>query len=64
MLGSFLDPFADKLLVATLFGTLTYANLMPSKLLIVRTTTISKESILMILVFRVVSSPYSNYHPT
>jgi len=28
-LGSFLDPMADKILVATLFLTLTYANLIP-----------------------------------
>ncbi|KAI1302404.1 putative cardiolipin synthase (CMP-forming) [Halotydeus destructor] len=27
--GSFLDPFADKFLVATLFATLTYVNLIP-----------------------------------
>lgn len=31
MLGSFLDPFADKLLVATLFLTLTYVELIPGK---------------------------------
>lgn len=29
MLGTFLDPFADKLLVATLFATLTIVNFIP-----------------------------------
>lgn len=28
-LGTFLDPMADKLLVATLFATLTYVHLIP-----------------------------------
>lgn len=28
-LGSFLDPMADKVLIATLFLTLTYSNLIP-----------------------------------
>lgn len=32
-LGSFLDPMADKVLVATLFLTLTYMEQVPSKLL-------------------------------
>lgn len=28
-MGSFLDPMADKILIATLFLTLTYADLIP-----------------------------------
>lgn len=31
-MGSFLDPMADKVLIATLFLTLTYANLIPMAL--------------------------------
>jgi cardiolipin synthase len=33
-MGSFLDPMADKVLIATLFITLTYMDLIPGRLLI------------------------------
>ena len=32
MVGSFLDPLADKILVTTLYLTLTYVNLVPVEL--------------------------------
>jgi len=33
VMGSFLDPLADKILIGTLFLSLTYANLIPRKYL-------------------------------
>lgn len=32
-MGSFLDPMADKVLIATLFGALTYMDLIPGRFL-------------------------------
>lgn len=62
-MGSFLDPMADKVLIATLFLTLTYADLIPVAL---TGMIIARDAILVvagfIIRYRSLPPPVSNFN--